>query len=338
MKLSKYGWNEKLEQDFKKYYELGMSPGRVFLENKNVYKVYTEIGEIEGKVSGKFQYETVGKDEFPAVGDWVAVAVREEEKSGTIHEVLKRSSCFSRKTVGAITEAQVIASNFNYVFIVTSLNLNFNLRRIERYLTIALNSGGIPVIILSKADLCENVEEKIQEVRDIAFGVEVYAISSLNGEGINDLLNLLQSGLTAAVVGSSGVGKSTLLNKLAGKNLMETSEIREEDSKGKHTTTKRQLFLLPSGGIIIDTPGTRELGLWDTKESFSDVFNDIEELSTQCKFRDCKHENEPGCNVKAALQSGILDEKRFESYKKLLRENIYIENKQKQIKRKRKGK
>lgn len=338
MKLSKYGWNEKLEQDFKKYYELGMSPGRVFLENKNVYKVYTEIGEIEGKVSGKFQYETVGKDEFPAVGDWVAVAVREEEKSGTIHEVLKRSSCFSRKTVGAITEAQVIASNFNYVFIVTSLNLNFNLRRIERYLTIALNSGGIPVIILSKADLCENVEEKIQEVRDIAFGVEVYAISSLNGEGINDLLNLLQSGLTAAVVGSSGVGKSTLLNKLAGKNLMETSEIREEDSKGKHTTTKRQLFLLPSGGIIIDTPGTRELGLWDTKESFSDVFNDIEALSTQCKFRDCKHENEPGCNVKAALQSGILDEKRFESYKKLLRENIYIENKQKQIKRKRKGK
>lgn len=338
MKLSKYGWNEKLEQDFKKYYELGMSPGRVFLENKNVYKVYTEIGEIEGKVSGKFQYETVGKDEFPAVGDWVAVAVREEEKSGTIHEVLKRSSCFSRKTVGAITEAQVIASNFNYVFIVTSLNLNFNLRRIERYLTIALNSGGIPVIILSKADLCENVEEKIQEVRDIAFGVEVYAISSLNGEGINDLLNLLQSGLTAAVVGSSGVGKSTLLNKLAGKNLMETSEIREEDSKGKHTTTKRQLFLLPSGGIIIDTPGTRELGLWDTKESFSDVFNDIEELSTQCKFRDCKHENEPGCNVKAALQSGILDEKRFESYKKLLRENIYIENKQKQIKRKRRNK
>lgn len=338
MKLSKYGWNEKLEQDFKKYYELGMSPGRVFLENKNVYKVYTEIGEIEGKVSGKFQYETVGKDEFPGVGDWVAVAVREEEKSGTIHEVLKRSSCFSRKTVGAITEAQVIASNFNYVFIVTSLNLNFNLRRIERYLTIALNSGGIPVIILSKADLCENVEEKIQEVRDIAFGVEVYAISSLNGEGINDLLNLLQSGLTAAVVGSSGVGKSTLLNKLAGKNLMETSEIREEDSKGKHTTTKRQLFLLPSGGIIIDTPGTRELGLWDTKESFSDVFNDIEELSTQCKFRDCKHENEPGCNVKAALQSGILDEKRFESYKKLLRENIYIENKQKQIKRKRRNK
>lgn len=338
MELSKYGWNEKLEQDFKKYYELGMSPGRVFLENKNVYKVYTEIGEIEGKVSGKFQYETVEKDEFPAVGDWVAVAVREEEKSGTIHEVLKRSSCFSRKTVGAITEAQVIASNFNYVFIVTSLNLNFNLRRIERYLTIALNSGGIPVIILSKADLCENVEEKIQEVRDIAFGVEVYAISSLNGEGINDLLNLLQSGLTAAVVGSSGVGKSTLLNKLAGKNLMETSEIREEDSKGKHTTTKRQLFLLPSGGIIIDTPGTRELALWDTKESFSDVFNDIEELSTQCKFRDCKHENEPGCNVKAALQSGILDEKRFESYKKLLRENIYIENKQKQIKRKRRNK
>ncbi|SMC25140.1 ribosome biogenesis GTPase [Clostridium acidisoli DSM 12555] len=338
MKLSKYGWNEKLEQAFKKYYELGMNPGRVFVENKNIYKVYTEIGEIEGKVSGKFQYETVGKDEFPAVGDWVAVDIREEEKSGTIHEVLKRSSCFFRKTAGAVTEAQVIASNFNYVFIVTSLNFNFNLRRIERYLTIALNSGGIPVIILSKADLCENVEEKIQEVRDIAFGVEVYAISSLNGEGINDLLNLLQSGLTAAVVGSSGVGKSTLLNKLAGKNLMETSEIREEDSKGKHTTTKRQLFLLPSGGIIIDTPGTRELGLWDTKESFSDVFNDIEELSTQCKFRDCKHENEPGCNVKAALESGILDEKRFESYRKLLRENIYIENKQKQINRKRRNK
>lgn len=264
MDLEKYGFDDYFKKEFKQYEEKGFKPARVTMEEKGMYKLYTEIGEVTAKVSGKFQYEAVASDNFPAVGDFVAVSIRENEMEATIHAVLKRKSCFTRKKNIAVDfEAQIIAANFDYVFIVTSLNQNFNLRRIERYLTMVWNTGGIPVLILSKADLCDNLSERIEEVQNIAMGVSVHAISSIEDIGIDEISKYFTEGKTAVVVGSSGVGKSTLLNKLAGEELMETSEIREGDSRGRHTTTYRQLFAIPSGGIIIDTPGTRLIGIWD---------------------------------------------------------------------------
>jgi len=332
MNLEKYGFDDYFKKEFKQYEEKGFKPARVTMEEKGMYKLYTEIGEVTAKVSGKFQYEAVASDNFPAVGDFVSISIRENEMEATIHAVLKRKSCFTRKkNISVDFEAQIIAANFDYVFIVTSLNQNFNLRRIERYLTMVWNTGGIPVLILSKADLCDNLSQRIEEVQSIAMGVSVHAISSIENIGIDEISKYFTEGKTAVVVGSSGVGKSTLLNKLAGEELMETSAIREGDSRGRHTTTYRQLFAIPSGGIIIDTPGTRLIGIWDVDNGVDEAFNDIEELAKKCKFSDCKHENEPGCCVRKAIEEGVLDEKRLESYLRLKRETRFMEAKQKRI-------
>lgn len=334
MDLKQYGYNDYFEDRFKEYDEKGMKPARVALQEKNSYTLYTEIGEVSAKVSGKFQYEALSSEDFPAVGDFVAVSLRENEREATIHAVIKRKSCFTRKkNVSVDFEGQIIAANFDYVFIVTSLNYNFNLRRIERYVTMVWNTGGIPVLILSKADLCEDVEEKIEEVINAAPGVAVHAVSSLEGTGIEDILKYLTEGKTAVVVGSSGVGKSTLLNKLAGEEIMETGEIRESDSRGRHTTTHRQLFKLSSGGIIIDTPGTRLVGIWDAEDNVDETFKDIEEYGEKCRFGDCKHEDEPGCYVRKMIEEGLLDEKRLENYRKLKKEIRFMETKQKRIAR-----
>lgn len=327
LSLQQYGWNDSLNEEIKKYTDKNLKPARVTMESKNLYKLYTDIGEVEAKVSGKFMYEAMSKADFPSVGDWVAISLREDEKNATIHSVLPRKSSFLRKVAGTIPDSQVIAANFDYVFIMTSLNNNFSLRRIERYLAIAWDSGGLPIIILSKADLCDNIDEKVSSVESITPGVPIHAVSSETGDGIETLFNYVASGNTITIVGSSGVGKSTLLNKLSNENLMDTSAIREEDSKGRHTTTHRQMFLLPSGGLIIDTPGTRELGLWDIDSGITETFGDIEGIALGCKFKDCKHEKEPGCKVREALVDGILDSKRLDSYVKLKKELKYIEAK-----------
>ena len=233
-----------------------------------------------------------------------------------------------------IQHEQLVAANFDYVFIMQSLNNNFNLHRIERYLSLTWESGGIPVIILTKSDLIPNAQEYVEQVENIAFGVDVYAISCNTKEGLENIQKYFSKGNTIVFLGSSGVGKSTLMNTLYGKEIMKTSEIREKDSRGKHTTTSRNLIMLPNGAMIIDTPGMRELGMWNAEVGISETFKDIEELTKMCKFSDCTHTNEPGCKIHEAIENGELSEERFEKYLSLKRESEYNTNSAQYLKNK----
>lgn len=233
-----------------------------------------------------------------------------------------------------IQHEQLVAANFDYVFIMQSLNNNFNLHRIERYLSLTWESGGIPVIILTKSDLVPNAQEYVEQVENIAFGVDVYAISCNTKEGLENIQKYFSKGNTIVFLGSSGIGKSTLMNTLYGKEIMKTSEIREKDSRGKHTTTSRNLIMLPNGAMIIDTPGMRELGMWNAEAGISETFKDIEALAKMCKFSDRTHTNEPGCKIHEAIENGELSEERFEKYLSLKRESEYNTNSAQYLKNK----
>lgn len=320
--IEQYGWNNKWEE---KLTSKGIA-GRVLLEHKNLYRVMTNEGEWLCSLSGKFKFDH-GREAFPAVGDWVVLEQMPGEEKGIIQEVLPRSSQFSRKMAGLTTEIQLIAVNVDYVFLVMSLNHDFNVRRLERYLLAAWDSGATPVVVLTKKDVCEDLAYYISEVESVAFGVDVFAVSSVTGEGIDNLASLLSAGKTGALLGSSGVGKSSLINSLSGEEVMIVNDIRDDDSKGRHTTTHRELTLLPCGGLLIDTPGMREFQLWDTSDGVSASFKDIEELAEDCRFRDCKHEKEPGCAIREAIYTGALKEERYKSYVKLMRELAHIERK-----------
>ncbi|WP_342599487.1 ribosome small subunit-dependent GTPase A [Psychrobacillus sp. FSL H8-0483] len=320
--IEQYGWNNKWEE---KMLSKGIA-GRVLLEHKNLYRVMTNEGEWLCSLSGKFKFDH-GREAFPAVGDWVVLEQMPGEEKGIIQDVLPRSSQFSRKAAGLTTEIQLIAVNVDYVFLVMSLNHDFNLRRLERYLLAAWDSGATPVVVLTKKDACDDLAFYINEVESIAFGVDVFAVSSVTGEGIDSLANLLSGSKTGALLGSSGVGKSSLINALSGEEVMVVNNIREDDSKGRHTTTHRELTLLPEGGLLIDTPGMREFQLWDTSDGISASFQDIEELADGCRFRDCKHEKEPGCAIQEAIYTGALKQERYKSYVKLMRELAHIERK-----------
>ena len=327
MQLEKYGWNEEFERQFRKQAGEGRQPGRVFVEHKGMYGLLTEEGQLQGEVSGKFRYGAAGIDAFPAVGDWVVMEPRPGSDMATIHAILPRRSRFSRKVAGALTQEQVVAANFDHVFIINSLNRDFNLRRLERYLTMAWESGAGPVIVMSKKDLCSEAAERIREVEAIAFGVPVHAVSAVTGEGMDEIRGYLKPGRTVVFLGSSGVGKSTLTNQLAGSEIMDVNGIREDDSRGRHTTNFRQLVVLPESGIVIDTPGMRELQLWDADEGLQGAFRDIDSIAEGCRFKDCRHHSEPGCAVKESIQAGLLPAERLESYRKLQKELFFLESK-----------
>jgi ribosome biogenesis GTPase len=316
LQLPELGWDESLADAFQPHALTGLAPARVAVEHRTEYVVYAEAGELRAELSGRLRFD----GDHPAVGDWVGVAARPEEGRATIQALLPRRTAFMRKTAWAETTAQVIAANVDVVFVVCGLDFNYNVRRIERYLTLAWESGAQPVVLLTKADLCDDVEAHVYEVESVAIGVPVHAVSAPTGHGVDDVRSHLRPGLTAALLGSSGVGKSTLVNALVGEELLATREVREDDGHGRHTTTHRQLVLVPSGGLVLDTPGMRELQLWDADEGIGTAFADIEELAAQCRFHDCAHEREPGCAVRSALLDHQLDRERYESWRKLQRE------------------
>lgn len=329
MNLLTVGLTENIKNDFHALKQSeDMIIGRVALEHKHMYRVWTEHGDLLCEVSGKFSFDAQCREDYPAVGDWVILKARVEEGKGTIYSVLPRFSKFSRKAAGRTSEEQIVAANVDTVFLVNSLNEDLNLRRIERYLLLTWESGANPVIVLSKADLCENIDEKLAEVESIAFGgVPVIPISSETKNGLEQLEAYLQPGKTIALLGSSGVGKSTLTNRLLGDEKQLVQEIRIEDGKGRHTTTHRELIQLPNGSVLIDTPGMRELQLWESSDGLSETFSDIDELADTCRFRDCRHKDEPGCAVLRAIDEGTLASDRLVSYIKLQKELSYIERK-----------
>jgi len=326
--LKQYGYTEtEMPPD-------GLIPGRVVEFRRNQYAIITQYGEVNAVLKGAFVHEAVVRADLPCVGDFVLLQHNESGDSRIV-SLLPRHSKFSRADFSGhgyahikANREQVVATNFDYVFIMTSLNRDFRVNRILRYLTQARGSGGEPVIILTKADLCEDFTPQLSEVYEAAPDVSVHAISSYTGFGISELNAYLQPAKTIVFLGMSGIGKSSLLNVLANEHLMEVKQTRKEDtSKGSHTTTHRQLFMLPSGAMVIDTPGMRELGLYNAEEGISAGFSDVEELFAQCRFGDCRHQSEPGCAVQMALTSGELSSSRWEQYQKQQRENKYAEDK-----------
>ncbi|WBW99190.1 ribosome small subunit-dependent GTPase A [Oceanirhabdus sp. W0125-5] len=314
---------ELFNEEYKEYFL-----GRVTLEHKHTYRVITENGEVLGRVSGKFNYEAFGTEDYPAVGDWV-VLDRDSDKNGEaiIHKVLPRMSSLSRKVAGTRSDEQIIATNVDTVFICMALNNDFNIRRLERYISVVWESGANPRIILTKSDLCEDIELRVAQVEEVAIGIDIHVVCALEEEGIDEIADVIGVNDTVTFIGSSGIGKSTLINALLGEEKMLVNEIRESDHKGKHTTTHRELIKLSDGGVVIDTPGMRELQIYSV--DFDASFKDVEELAEQCRFVDCKHKTEPGCAVKNAVNDGTLSSERFKSYEKLKRELWIMEKRKK---------
>ncbi len=317
--LDKYGASERFYNEATLYPSLDMC--RVVSQSKDIFKIVGVEGEILAEVSGKFRYETKSTEDFPVVGDFVMVD-RTSDKTGNaiIHHVLNRKSSFVRKGVGQTSQTQVVAANIDIVFICMALNNDYNLSRLERYVSIAWDSRATPIVVLTKSDVCTDVLRKQDEVSAVAIGVDVIVTTSFNEASYDKLMPYLKTGVTASFIGSSGVGKSTLINCLAGKEILTTSETRKDD-KGRHTSTSRELIVLPQGGIVIDTPGMRAIGV--EYADLSKSFSEIDMLSKQCRFSDCSHTKEPGCAIKNALETGELDQRRYESYIKLKKETKY---------------
>lgn len=335
--LQAFGWNEHWDtlrsQQNKAIQKL--SPARVIAQFSHSYKLMTLAGVHSAVVTGKFEFNANNPSDYPAVGDWVMVELLPNEARSVIHAVLPRRTYMVRKAAGSTPEDQMIGSNMDYLFIVNALNQDFNLRKIERYLIAAWESGAQPVVLLTKADLCEDPASFAASVENSAPGVPVHLVSALLNEGKADLAPYLFPGKTIAITGSSGAGKSTLLNWLSDSEKMKVQGIREDDARGRHTTTHRELFLIEGGALIMDTPGMRELQLWDSQEGWEQAFADVEALAAQCRYRDCKHESDLGCAVSQALADGSLDPKRFANYKKTAKELAHLARKENAINQKR---
>ena len=318
MLLQQLGWNNQRQSDFEPHDLAGCVPGRVVRQERDAWFVQTEHGDpLLARISGRLRNEAGSSLDLPGVGDWVAL--RHDDGTAVIQEVLPRTSVFTRQMAGRKSDLQVVATNLDVVFLVTGLDADFNPRRIERYLALAHASGATPVILLNKLDLCTDLPAKLADVQAAAPGIDVHPVSAIEGDGVTAVREYLGLGRSAALLGSSGVGKSTLTNALLGETRQETQGVRSGDSKGRHTTTRRELFLVPDGGVLIDTPGMRELQLTGDAE-VGDTFREIESLARQCKFGDCQHEGEPGCAVQAAMDAGTLDPERLASQQKLQRE------------------
>jgi ribosome biogenesis GTPase / thiamine phosphate phosphatase len=324
MTLADYGWNEALALVFAPHAAGGLEPARVVCElRRNFYAVQTEDGEILAECGGGFFHVAKKADQFPAVGDWVAVRRRAGEQRADLHAVLPRKTKFSRRASGSEEIEQIVAANIDTVFLVSGLDQNFNPKRIQRFLVAAMESGAEAVVLLNKSDVCDDAEDVRKEIQVLIPGVPVHITSTVTRKGLKALgATYIQPGRTLAFIGSSGVGKSSLINALVKDEALPTGEVREKDSKGRHTTTRRELVITPSGALVIDTPGMRELQLWGVEDGVEDAFADIKALALRCRFTDCGHSNEPGCAVQVALKSGELAKQRFESYRKLKAEKV----------------
>ncbi|HEY5641088.1 MAG TPA: ribosome small subunit-dependent GTPase A [Dehalococcoidia bacterium] len=304
----------------------GATPMRVAEEQRGAFVLWSPDGAFEAVLPGRLLHEARGRDELPAVGDWLLARRLPGEPRAVVEQLLRRRSALSRKVAGERTDEQIMAANIDVVCVVASLNRELNLRRLERYLAVAWDSGATPVLVLNKTDLSDDPEKIRHGVESVAPGVDVFPTSAATGEGIEALRPALARGLTAVFVGSSGVGKSSIINRLLEREEQEVKEIRADD-KGRHTTTARQMIVMPGGAVIIDTPGLRELAIWDAGEGLGRAFADIEELAESCAFRDCSHSAEPDCAVQAAIDGGTLESGRLASYRKLQREQTFIAGK-----------
>lgn len=330
--LARLGWSRHLEEAFDPFKPDGLKPARVAREDRGAYLVLHGGGETVAGVTGRFRHAAVSRSDFPAVGDWVALEIAPHGQGDRIHALLPRKSCLSRRMPGPETQEQIIAANVDTAFIVCGLDGDFSLRRIERYITVGCNSGTFPVVVLNKIDVCADVEGMAAQVRSIAPGMPIFPVSAADKRGLDALEPYLASGQTVALFGSSGVGKSSLINCWIGQDQLEVQPVREHDSRGRHTTTHRELICLPQGGVVIDTPGMRELGLW-ADDGLVSSFPDIDALAKNCRFRDCLHAREPGCAVNEAIGRGLLPAGRLKNYRTLERESQHMEKRQAQKER-----
>ncbi|MDD4202907.1 MAG: ribosome small subunit-dependent GTPase A [Candidatus Omnitrophica bacterium] len=322
-KLEDLGYSDFFKNSKASEIDASFVPARIIAEHKELYILRNEVSEFSAKITGKMMFTASSREDYPAVGDWVLITVLDDEKA-VIHEILPRKTVLKRKSIAKM-DAQIIAANIDLAFIIQALDRDYNLNRFERYFALAQSGKIKPAIVLNKTDLIDEEElaSKISEIKERFNDIDIYATSTLTGQGLSVLKQDINRGLTYCFLGSSGVGKSSIINMLLGKELLKTGEISSHTSKGKHVTTHRELFVLDSGGVVIDNPGMREVGLVDSDTGIKNVFCEFDELSRSCRFIDCTHEHEPGCAVLDAVRSGEIDEQKYENYMRLVRENEF---------------